>query len=313
MKKNFINKVHVEGLLYQHNLKKKVTGENAQNPGTEYITGTVEIATDNDILNIVSVFYAFVTAKTKNGKDNSAFKVLSDIIDGKLGSVMANGADAAVKLAIDSAIGLNDFYTDRSGKEELVSAKRNEGGFISIINELNPDEKLRSTFATDMVITSVTHKDADEEKQLPEKAVIRGVIFNYNKAILPVEFSAINPNAIAYFEGLDISPKNPCFTEVRGRQISETIVKSITEESAFGEPSVKEVKNSHKDFVITWARPEIYEWDSEETITAAELSEAKAARETYLATIKQKNDEYKASKAAQPAAFAPATNAGFEF
>ena len=45
-------------------------------------------------------------------------------------------------------------------------------------------------------------------------------------------------------------------------------------------------------------------------MTAAELSEAIAARETYLATIKQRQEEYKASKATAattaPANAAPA-------
>ena len=41
-------------------------------------------------------------------------------------------------------------------------------------------------------------------------------------------------------------------------------------------------------------------------MTAVELSEAIAARETYLATLKQRQDEYKASKAAGTANAAPA-------
>ena len=58
-----------------------------------------------------------------------------------------------------------------------------------------------------------------------------------------------------------------------------------------------------KDYVITWAAKEEYEWDSEETLTAKEFIDMIAARETTLATIKQRNDEYKASKgSAIPAA-----------
>lgn len=47
-------------------------------------------------------------------------------------------------------------------------------------------------------------------------------------------------------------------------------------------------------------------------MTVAELNELIAKRETYLATIKQRQDEYKASKNA--AATAPAIdNSGFNF
>ena len=43
--KKMINNVHLEGWLYEHNLELKTSGANSKNPGTEYITGTVSIAT----------------------------------------------------------------------------------------------------------------------------------------------------------------------------------------------------------------------------------------------------------------------------
>ena len=123
---------------------------------------------------------------------------------------------------------------------------------------------------------------------------------------MPVEFSAINPKAIDYFEGLGASNSNPIFTRIKGRQISESIVRRVEEESAFGEPSIKEYKSTKKDFVITWAMPEPYVWDDDSTITARELTEALAAREITLAEIKKRNDEYKASQSKTPANTAPA-------
>ena len=47
MKEKMINKIHIEGYLYQHKLEKKVSGPKSRNPGVEFITGTIEIATDN--------------------------------------------------------------------------------------------------------------------------------------------------------------------------------------------------------------------------------------------------------------------------
>ena len=297
MKATMINKTHIEGLVYEHALELKVSGPNSKNPGTEFIMGTLNIATDDACVNIVPVHFTYVTATTSKGNANATYTVLKNIIDGVIGSYMKDGADKAVKLRVDSALGLNEFFTDRNGKEELVSAKRNEGGFIHVANDgINEDEKLRNTFEVDMVITNVRRVEADEERDLPEKVVIKGAIFDFRKALLPVEFSATNPNAMNYFEGLGATSKEPVFTKVWGRQISETIVKTITEESAFGEASVREVKNTRRDFVITGAAKEPYAWDDESTITVKELNEAIAARETYLATVKQRQDEYKASK-----------------
>jgi hypothetical protein len=311
--KTMINRTHIEGLLYEHSLELRTSGPNSKNPGTEFIMGTVSLATDDAQVNVVPVHFTYVTATTAKGGANATFGVLKDIIDGKLASVMAAGADNAAKLRIDSAIGLNEFYTERNGKEELVSAKRNEGGFVHTCAQLAEDEKTRNTFETDIVITGVKRIEADEEKKTPEKCIVKGAIFDFRKSLMPVEFSVLNENAMAYFEGLEASSKNPVFTKVKGRQVSETITRTITEESAFGEASVREVKSSRKDFVITWAQKEPYVWDDEETITAAEMTDAMSARQTYLATVKQRQDEYKASKGAGTAANKPAAEGGYDF
>ena len=310
-KKTFINTTHIEGVLYEHNLEAKVSGETSKNPGTPFIAGTISIATDDAMTNIVPIHFSYVTATFGSGKPNDTYTTLSNIVNGTFGTYMKDGADKAVKLRVDSALGLNEFYTDRNGKEELVSAKRNESGFVHKVDALDEDEKVRNTFKADMVITCVTHMDGDDEKGLPEKCVVKGAIFDFRKSLMPVEFSATNPNAMRYFEGLEASQKNPVFTCVWGRQVSETVVKQIRTESAFGEDEVREVKNTRRDFVITGASKEPYLWDDESSITAAELNEAIQKREVDLAAMKKRQDEYRASKSA-PKAAAPAAG-GFNF
>lgn len=310
MKKTMINQTHIEGVLYEHALEAKVSGDTSKNPGTPFITGTISIATDDAMTNIVPVHFTYVTATFGSGKPNDTYTTLSNIINGTFGTYMKDGADKAVKLRVDSALGLNEFYTDRNGKEELVSAKRNEGGFVHKVDALDEDEKVRNTFKADMIITCVTHVDADDEKSLPEKCVVKGAIFNFRKDLMPIEFSATNPNAMRYFEGLEASQKNPVFTCVWGRQVSETVVKQIRTESAFGEDEVREVKNTRRDFVITGAAKEPYVWDDEGSITVAELNEAIQKREVDLAAMKKRQDEYKASRNAAPKAGAAVPAAG---
>lgn len=311
MKKTMINQTHIEGVLYEHNLEAKVSGEASKNPGTPFIAGTISIATDDAMTNIVPIHFSYVTATFGSGKPNDTYTTLSNIVNGTFGTYMKDGADKAVKLRVDSALGLNEFYTERNGKEELVSAKRNEGGFVHKVDALDEDEKVRNTFKADMVITCVTHMDGDDEKGLPEKCIVKGAIFDFRKSLMPVEFSATNPNAMRYFEGLEASQKNPVFTCVWGRQVSETVVKQIRTESAFGEDEVREVKNTRRDFVITGASKEPYLWDDESSITAVELNEAIQKREVDLAAMKKRQDEYRASKSA-PKAAAPAAG-GFNF
>ena len=312
MKKTMINQTHIQGVLYEHNLEAKVSGENSKNPGTPFISGSISIATDDKMTNIVPVYFTYVTATFgSSGKPNDTYNTLNNIINGTFGTYMKDGADKAVKLKVDSALGLNEFYTDRNGKEELVSAKRNDGGFVHRIDVLDEDEKVRNTFKTDMIITAVTHVDGDPEKGTSDKAIVKGAIFNFRKDLMPVEFSATNPNAMRYFEGLEATQRNPVFTCVWGRQVSETIVRQIRTESAFGEDEVREVKNTRRDFVITGAAKEPYLWDDESTITVAELNEAIQKREIDLAAMKKRQDEYKASRNT-PKVAAPAQG-GFNF
>ena len=308
--KAMINRTHIEGLLYDVNkLELKTSGPNSKTPGTQFISGEIQIATDEKCLNIVPVHFTYVTATTQKGAPNATFTVLSNIINGTFGTYMRDGKDKAIKVRIDSAIGLNDFYTDRNGEEELVSAKRNEGGFVHKIDVLADDEKVRNTFEADMIITKVTHVDANEERDLPEKVLVKGAVFDFRKAVLPVEFSAVNPMAMNYFESLGASSQTPVFTKVWGRQVAQQGVRKIEEESAFGEVKIREVPTSHKDWVITGASKEPYDWDSEETITAAELTEAMAGRETYLAGVKARWKEYKNSQGTT----APAGGQNFNF
>ncbi len=311
--RNMKNATHIEGLLYQHNLTLKTSGENSKNPGTQFINGTIDIATDDAMLNIVTVHFTYVTAKTSKGNDNATFTTLQNIINGTYFNVMEHGADKATKLRIDSAIGLNEFYSNRNGSEELVSQRRNEGGFVHVTQTLANDENLRNTFECDMIITNVRRIEADEERNRPEQVKVKGFIFDFRKALLPVEFTTLSEGAMNYFESLDASPKTPCFTKVAGSQISQTTVVKTTEASAFGGVKVTETPFTNRDFVITWAAAEPYIWDDESTITAQEFATAMQDREVALAAIKQRQDEYNASRnqAATPAA--PSAANGFNF
>lgn len=314
MKNNFFNSVNLMGILYEHNLTLKESGANSKNPGTKFISGTIGIATDDAITNIVQVHFTYVTATNAKGTANATFSILKDIIDGVLLTYM-DDPDKAVRLTVDSAIGLNEFYSNRSGTEELVSVKRNEGGFVHIIKPMEwvDDEIQRNKFKCDMVITKVTHVDANEERNIPEKVIVKGAIFDFRKSLLPAEFTATDPGAMSYFEGLDASNANPVFTAVWGRQISEVVKREIRTESAFGEDDVREVQSTRKEYLITGGSKEPYAWDDSATLTAQELTEMMANRQTYLATLKQRQDEYQASRNSNAAAAPRTATGGFNF
>lgn len=317
MAKKMINRETVAGRVYEHNLAVKVTGDTSKNPGTEYIGGTLDVATDEDCLNVVTINFTYVTATTKAGSANPTYSALKKIIDsGK--TVVLDGKDAATMVTVSTALALNDFYSSQSGEEKLISAKRNEGGFVTIINKLPESDDKRNHFEMDMLINGTRVVEADEEKNIPaDYLVVKGAVFNFRNAILPVEFVVKNPGGIKYFESLEASAQNLVFTKVWGSINSETIVTRREEESAFGEPIVKEYERSIKEWVITGASPEPYEIGNAETgITLDEIKTAMADREVYLADVKKRQDEYQASKVAGNAASVAKSSAaagGFDF
>ena len=315
MKEKMENTTHIEGLLYQHSLSLKTSGENSKNPGTQFINGTIDIATDDAATNIVTVHFTYVTPKyPKSGADNATFATLQNVINGTLCNVMEHGIDKAAKVRIDSAIGVNEFYSNRSGNEELVSVKRNEGGFVHVVQTLAADENVRNTFKCDMVITNAREIEPDEERGRARQVRIKGYTFDFRKALIPVEFVAISEGAMDYFLSLDASEKTPCFTKVWGRQLSQVTVTKTVEESAFGEPMVTETQHTSRDFIITGAASDPYIWDDESSITKDEWKQALADREVALAAIKQRQDEYNASRTqTQAPAVTPGAANGFNF
>ena len=299
MKKKVINVEDLYGRIYEHNLAiKTVQNKASANFGKEFLNGTLSIATDDECLNVVDVHFSYVTEKTKNGGTNNTYVALKKIIDsGK--TVLLDGKENATTVRCQPALALNDFYSSRNGEEQLVSAKRNEGGFVTIGVTLPENEvSKRSTFDMDMLITGTQYIEADEEKNIAKDyVVLKGYVFDFKNAILPVEFVVKNADGIKYFESLEVSQKSPIFTRVKGTIESQTIVRKVEEEGAFGEPSVKEYKRTVREWVVDWTAKEPYPLGDEENgITGEELKKALADREVYLADIKKRQDEYQASR-----------------
>ncbi len=316
MKKNMKNGTHIEGFLYQHNLQQKVSGEKSKNPGTSFINGTIDVATDDSLTNIVTIHYSYVTPTyAKSGATNATYNALLNIINGVTCNVVEHGVDKAAKVRIDSQIGVNEFYSNRNGTDELVSQKRNEGGFLHIVQNVAAAESLRDTFEADMIITKARRIEADPEKNREERMIVSGYVFDFRKALLPVDFVIYNAQGMDWVDSFEASEKHPVFVNVNGHQVSKSVTMVRTSENAggWGEPVAQEITVPQREFVLSYVSSP-YDWDTDETITAAEYKEALQAREIAKAEIKQRQDEYNASKAQTQAPTAAAGGvAGFNF
>ena len=98
-----INKEHIEGRVYEHNLAvKKVQNTASANFGKEFIGGTLDIATDDDCTNIVTVNFTYVTEFTSKQTKNETYTTLKNIIEnGK--TVLIDGPEVATMVRIDTA------------------------------------------------------------------------------------------------------------------------------------------------------------------------------------------------------------------
>lgn len=292
--RRIVNREHVEGILFQHDLEvKTVQNETSANYGKEFISGTVEVSVDEEGLNVIPVHFTYVTETTNSGKKNSTYTALKRIIDEDR-TIVSVGKDEAFKVRIDTALVLNDFYSN----DQLVSVKTNEGGFLSIVNTLC-NEKERNTWEADMIITGCNIIEADPEKNIDEDYMqVKGAIFNFRNELLPMDFILRNKDGFKHFEDMEASPSDPTFTKVWGRINCLTKTTTVEEETAFGEAAVRTYERKVKEWEIT-GTPKVISYDfGGEDLTAEELTKAMQDREIKLADIKKKSDEYKAQKAA---------------
>jgi len=314
--KKMINSERVEGRIYQHNLVKKTVQNSASaNFGKEFISGNLEIAVDEEGFNIIPVHFTYVVETTSSGSKNSTYTNLDKIInEGK--TWMANGKDEATKVRVDTALAVNDFYTQ---DDRLVSTKVNEGGFVTFVQELCAENE-RNTFATDMLITNTVRIEPDPEKNINEESlVVKGAIFNFRNALLPVDFVVKNKEGMDYFEGLGATNSDPVFTKVWGRINCNSISREEREETAFGEESVRTIERKVREWVIMGTSKVPYDFGDESVLTAEEVTKAAQDRELMLAETKKRSDEYRASKnggdaqSTAPAAAVTATKGTFNF
>lgn len=286
--KKTINKETIEGRVYQFDLEvKKVQNTESENYGKDFISGTLEVAVDEEGLNVVPVHYTYVTPVTSKGKTNATYTALAKIISEKKDWVTV-GKDNAMMVSLSPSLSLNEFYDK---EDKFVSVKVNEGGFAEIVNSLDA----KATFTTDMLINRVTEVEPDDEKGTPYMVKVGGAVFNFKNELLPVEFTVCEAGQRQFLD-LGASASNPIFTKVWGviKCSSETIVK--TEESAFGEAAVKSYEKKSKDWIITGCAKEPYDFGDESVLTVAEVQKAMQDREVKIADIKKRQEEYEAKK-----------------
>lgn len=310
MKSKWKNAVEIQGYIFNFGnsdremLKECISGPNSAHPGTEYIRGTVNIATDDEASNVVTIWFQYVPKvwPAKNGKperENPTYTELARLID--TAKTFESDGVAATKVRVSGNLDVNDFYT-REG--ELASPKRIRGGFVHVLN--GPISSNPATFDIECILSQAIHKEVEDGD---DYLTLKGYTFDFRNAVLPFEVNVRIPAAIAYFEGQDISNTNPLVTNIKGNIVSAIVNKEVEVESAFGEPVIEVSTRTVRTWDVTWAAKEPMEWDDESSITKAEFKKCLQEREDMLAAEKKRQDEWKASRGSSFSAATPAAKA----
>lgn len=302
MRNKWVNKCAVQGYIFNKGegrraLQKRITGENSKNPGQEYIQGELNIATDEDATNVVTVWFQYVAptwpAKgDKPERPNTTFQTLETIINSAV--TYEEAGKNATTVRIDGNIGVNDFYT-RDG--ELASPKRIEGSFIHLMNSTEKIADRPATFEADMIISAAAEREMENEEE--NYVNLNGYVFNFRNDVLPVTFTVRTDAGMKYFLDQDY----PMVTKVWGDIVSSIVKTEHVTESAFGAPTVDVTTRSIRSWDVIGASAEPADWDDESTITREELKDKVRERETRLAEQKKRDEEYRnRSESAFPAA-----------
>lgn len=284
----FQNDVQMTGYVFNSDFRKGVTkATNKWHPNEGYISGTVNVATDDQALNVVPVnFFAYEKRTDKDGNKipNETYETLEQIISGQTYERVAN---QAMKVRISGTVDTNDFYSTRNNK--LITSQRVNGRFIHIANQnmtVTP-----ASFNVNMVVVGAVEKEPEGRAPFME---VKGYVFNYNGSrLFPVTFECYDSSGINFIQSLDVSSSNPSVLNLWGN-IQTTIIELQSAEqeavsAGFGvRPSVSTgMTKTIRSWVITGADAERCPQFGEEPFTKAIVKNLVDERNVRLQTMQQ--------------------------
>lgn len=298
-KESYINDVELRGYVFSHNLQERESNSE-RTKGQKYISGILNVATDDEAINVVPVNF-FVQELTRKGTVNATYTNLKQIIDS--GMTFEQHGKEANRVRVSGSIDVNDFY-NREGN--LVTGKRVRGSFLHFLNANEQIGDNPAYFEAEVLLQAAIERETNEGD---EYLSLQGFAFNYRKQPLPVTFSISSEAGMNFFQGEDVSASNPYFGKVWGKIVSNVVVtESAADDSnvAFGAPVVKPTTRTYRTWEVVGANTNL--GLDESTVTQEELEAGLAERQAALAELKARTEERNASsngKAGFPAAAAP--------
>ncbi len=301
--KQMINEINLQGYVFgisgrDGKLYRGRTSAESKRPNTDYISGTVNIATDEDCVNVVPARFNFVTEFWKSGKENASWGVLNDIKNGDL-TVSSKGKDGAYKIRVTASADSNPFV----GQDGNVVDRPVINVSFAHPASMGFNENQRNTFKFDMVMVNYIEREVEDGDNYGE---VQGYVFNtFRKESIPVSLVIRNQAGMNYFEGLGATMANPIGVHVWGRIVSTTIQHKHEIESAWGEPTVEYTTTTTREWLIDGCSPDTLPFGDEEFITEDEFIECMNNHEAQIADAKKRAEERNSGNGASAFATAP--------
>lgn len=292
MKDSFSNSVLVRGRVFDFDLTKRTTGATSKTPNMNYIMGRVNVAVDEDGMNVVPVSFGFLSTREtyRNGKENATYQTLLDLIEKEeyRGRTWKDGGkDAALQVRIDGDIETNDFVTS-SG--EMASPKQVRGAFIHLLTPAEEGKNFGATFEADMLAQGAAMRESTDGSEYME---LKGFVFGYSARLFPITLSVPGENGQQFFDNEDITPSNPYFGKVWGniRSTVQVIEREVDDSNVgFGvAPAAAATTRTLRTWDVDGANVNL--GLSEDTITQEELQNSYNVREEHLADIRRQWEE----------------------
>lgn len=299
------NKVHIEGILLETNIK---SGEFTSNNGKlmPYLSGNVKIGV-RQVINgqecDMEVPVEFFAGKyTNSGKDNPAYKSIVELRDNfnSVAAAAENGKPADY-VRINTASLVENAFIAQDGT--AVSQTRINSSFFNKITA----STCNSEASFDATICILNMKDELDREGIPTgRIVITGAMVQYGGRIDVINFIVANPTAVDHIRQY-WNQKDTVKIHGLLNFTSSTITE--TEEVGFGEPIVRTRTITKREAIITSGGATGLDGDA--AYNPDEIATGLVARKTRMEQAKEKAEAKAHSSQAQAQAKSDFDNLGF--
>jgi len=237
--KEMLNRVTIQGTLMDNTIEIKVNDK-----GGKYLSGELEVMTDNDCIIPISVF---ASELKKTGEKNTIYERLVKMID--FPSARTVGIQKAPKVAVSNArIEDNSFYSERDNR--VVSNWRITGSFVRAAAN---DASTQNSFEVQGVISSIKEV-VDREGNDTNTYDLKLLNVRYGGRVGELTLRFDDPAAIKYINN---NYEVGDLVTLCGQVVYEQHERTVEKELGFGEPIKTTYTNTVRLLRITAGTPPV--------------------------------------------------------